>query len=167
MPLFDLTTSPEGIRYIADADLPVGVTASSSFILACINGNGKALRDVVDGTLAIQLPVAFTATVSVAATGIQWIGHIPDGMTIQSWEMVADASGSVVLDLWVASAAIPEGTDKITGSAQPTLSSVQFASSSTLTGWTTGLTAGDILAINVDSASTATSVTLTLRGVRV
>lgn len=111
-------------------------------------------------------PVAVTMTVPTTSTGVQWIGHVPVTMTIASWEMVADVSGSCVLDVWAETGAIPDNADSITAAAPPTLSAAQLASSSTLTGWTTTLTAGDVLAVNVDSATTVSYVTLTLRGVR-
>jgi hypothetical protein len=50
--------------------------------------------------------------------------------------------------------------DAITGSAKPTLSSEIKAASTTLTGWTTALAAGDYLEVNVDSVTTITNVTL-------
>jgi hypothetical protein len=52
--------------------------------------------------------------------------------------------------------------DTITASAKPTLTAAQNAYSTTLTGWTTAVTAGDILGFNLDSSSTITTVTLQL-----
>ena len=78
--------------------------------------------------------------------------------------MVADVSGSVVVDIWSDSFANypPAVGDTITGSAKPTISSSNKASSTTLTGWTTALPAGHYLEVNVDSVTTITNVTLTL-----
>jgi hypothetical protein len=53
--------------------------------------------------------------------------------------------------------------DSITASALPTLSSVIKNTSSSLTGWTTSVAAGDIFKFNVDSCTTCTKVTLTLK----
>jgi len=50
----------------------------------------------------------------------------------------------------------------IAGTAKPTLSSVQKNRTTTLTGWTTAITAGDILEFNVDSVATVVRVTLSL-----
>ena len=57
----------------------------------------------------------------------------------------------------------PTSADSITGSEKPTLSSAQKNQDLTLTTWTTAVSAGDILAFNVDSASTVTRVTLSIR----
>jgi hypothetical protein len=89
---------------------------------------------------------------------------VPYACTINSVEIVANASGSIVVDVWRDTYANfpPVVGDAITGSAKPTLSSALTSQSSTLTGWTTSLSAGDYLAFNVDSATTVSRVTLTL-----
>ena len=50
---YDITTSPEGVRYIAAADLPAGVTADSSFTLASLSGNATLLKGILDGSIAL------------------------------------------------------------------------------------------------------------------
>jgi hypothetical protein len=85
--------------------------------------------------------------------------------TIVGWTLLSRLSGSIVIDLWKNTFANYEPTvaDTITGSAKPTLSSAKAAQSTTLTGWTTSIAAGDILSVNVDSASTVQRVTLALK----
>jgi hypothetical protein len=77
---------------------------------------------------------------------------------------MADQSGSIVIDVWKDTLANypPTVADSITGSAKPTLVSAQSATSSTLTGWTTTISANDVLRYNVDSATTITRVTLSI-----
>jgi len=79
--------------------------------------------------------------------------------------LLADVSGSIVIDIWKDTYANfpPTVADTITASAKPTLASAQKAQDSTLTGWTTTIAAGDILAFNVDSITTVTRVTLSLK----
>ena len=79
--------------------------------------------------------------------------------------MLADQSGSAVVDLWVDSYANypPTDADSITASAVPTITSSTKSQDSTLTGWTTSVTAGDILGFNVDSASTIERLTIALK----
>jgi hypothetical protein len=93
-------------------------------------------------------------------------GHIeiPYACTITSVKVLADQSGSIVVDIWKDTYANfpPTDADSITSSAPPTLSSAQKSSDSTLTGWTKSISAGDILAYNVDSASTVERVTVAL-----
>ena len=105
----------------------------------------------------------------VIATGIAGSGIvIPFACTITEWTLIADASGSIVIDIWKDSYANypPTVADTITGSAKPTISSATKNQSSTLTGWTTSIAAGDILHFNVDSCSVIKTAVLSLRVTR-
>lgn len=84
-----------------------------------------------------------------------WV-QVPYDCTITSYELTADQSGSIVIDLWKNTYTNfpPTVADSITASAKPTLSSAQKATDSTLTGWTKTISAGDYLLANVDSAAT-------------
>jgi hypothetical protein len=134
------------------------------------------LPDKVDGTYTLattdDIPknrsfgVVFDGGGAVLTTGLQADVIIPYTMTITSWTMIADVSGSIVIDIWKDSYANYPATQSgsITGSAKPTLSSVIKNQSSTLTGWTTTVNSGDIIRFNVDSVSTITKATLVIQG---
>ncbi len=90
--------------------------------------------------------------------------------TFVQWSLLANASGSVSIDLWKttysnfdAGATHPVAADKISASAPMTFSSATKGQSSTLTGWTTTFNAGDVLAFNVASVSTCTQITICLK----
>lgn len=103
---------------------------------------------------------------SAITTGVKGFLEIPFDFTITGWTLLADASGSIVIDVWKDTYANfpPVVGDTIAGSEKPTLSSVQKNQDLSLSTWTTAITAGDILAFNVDSATTVTRVTLSIRG---
>ena len=96
-------------------------------------------------------------------------GHIevPYPCDIQSIRLFADASGSIVVDLWKDTYANfpPTVADNVTGTGtKPTLSSTQKAELTDFTNYTTTtLAAGDVLAYNVDSANTVKRVTISIR----
>ena len=94
-------------------------------------------------------------------------GHleIPFACTILQATMLADQSGSIVVDIWKDSYANypPTDADSITASAPPTISEAVKSQDATLSGWTTAVSAGDILAFNVDSCSTITRIVLSLK----
>jgi hypothetical protein len=101
---------------------------------------------------------------AIAANATIW--RVVDfACTIVGWTLLADASGSIVVNIWKDSYANypPDVNDKITASAPPTISSATKAQSSTLTGWTTAIDAGDVLKFNVDSCSTVKTVVLCLK----
>jgi len=97
-------------------------------------------------------------------TGIQGWLQVPFACTITSNTLLADQSGSIVIDIWKDTYANypPDNSDSITASAPPTISATNKSTDSTLTGWTTSVSAGDILYFNVDSVSTIEHVVLTL-----
>lgn len=102
---------------------------------------------------------------SAITTGVKLDVFIPNAITLTQATLLADQSGSIVLDLWVDSYANypPTVADTITASAKPTLSSAIKSQDSTLTGWTTAIAAGSSLRVNVDSATTVTRVVLALK----
>lgn len=102
---------------------------------------------------------------SVITTGQK--GHIEWGFdaVITGWTILADVSGSIVVDVWKDTYANfpPTVADTIAGTEKPTLSSAQKNQDLTLTSFSTSVTKGDIWAFNVDSASTVTRVVICFR----
>lgn len=100
----------------------------------------------------------------VITTGIKRYVQIPFAMELVGWTLVANAVGSIVLDVWRSSYASfpPVVAGSITGTDKPTLASKQQNQNTSPTAWDRLLKAGDVLAFNVDSASTVKQVTLTL-----
>jgi len=101
---------------------------------------------------------------SALTTGVKADVYVPYACTITAVTMLADQSGSVVVDIWKAAYASypPTVANTITAAALPTISAANKSQDSTLTGWTTSISAGDTLRFNINSASTMTRVNLTL-----
>lgn len=102
-------------------------------------------------------------------TGIKGDIEISFACTIQQVTLLADQSGSIVVDIWKDSYANfpPTVADTITASAKPTISAATKSQDATLTGWNTAIAEGDILRFNVDSATTVQRVTLSLRVIKI
>lgn len=81
--------------------------------------------------------------------------------TITGWRIIADTSSTLTLDLWK-NTSVPTNANSITASAKPALTAASFATGSTLTGWTTAVTAGDILCLEVEANNNATNIKLLL-----
>lgn len=101
----------------------------------------------------------------VIPTGIQGDVHVPFACTITGVFLFTDQTGSIVIDLWKDTYANFPPTDgnSITSATPVTISSASKATDTTLTSWTTSVAAGDIIRVNVDSASTVTRFTLAIR----
>lgn len=102
---------------------------------------------------------------STIATGIKGDLEIPFACTISRWTLLADRSGSIQIDIWKNTYANfpPTVANTITGSAKPLISGAVKGQSSTLTGWTISINAGDILRFNVDSVATIRRAVLSLK----
>jgi hypothetical protein len=102
---------------------------------------------------------------SAITTGIKGDLQVDFGCTINQVTMLADQSGSVVVDIWKDSYANYPAVDgdSITSSAVPTITTATKSQDATLTGWTTAITAGDHLRFNVDSATTIERLTIALK----
>lgn len=132
-------------------------TINSTSLLGSGNiiiSNSSAIGYVIDGGGA-------TITTGLLKNSLR----VPFGCTINSVTLLADQSGSIVVDIWKDTYANypPTVADSICGSAKPTLSSAIKSEDTTLTGWTTSIADGDTLRFYVDSATTVQNVTLILK----
>ena len=97
-------------------------------------------------------------------TGLKAWVQVPFSGTITSATALADQTGSIVVDIWkdTFSNYPPTNADSITASAPVTISSAIKSEDTALTGWTKDITAGDVLAFNVDSVTDIEHVVISL-----
>lgn len=127
--------------------------------------NGSTLLgagDLVVGITPVKtVGVTFDGGGSAPTAGT--VGYIvaPFGGTISRWDVVADQSGSAVVDVWKAAGAIPTDANRIAGTEKPTLAAAQLGNDTSLTTWSTlTVTAGDVLGFELESVTTCTRVTV-------
>jgi len=120
-------------------------------------------------TIATSIDVTFDGNGSALVVGSKVYFRATYAMNITAWSLVADQSGSVVIDVWKSSYASypPVVGGTIAGSEKPTLSSTDKNEDTNLTTWSTSIAAGDCLVFNIDSATTITKCMLSLQGTRV
>lgn len=86
----------------------------------------------------------------------------PASCTILNWSILLD-TGTATVDVWkTTGSALPTISNTITASTTPALTTGVKAASSTLTGWTTAVTTGDVVAVNLKIVSSATFVSFAL-----
>ncbi len=123
-----------------------GASLISGAVVAILDGGGSAL-----------------------ASGAQVDIMVPANATIKTMTLMPDLSGSIIVDIWKDSYANfpPTQGDSITSSATPQIISGDKDQDTSLTGWTTALSDGDILRFNISGAATnITRVTAQLDFVR-
>lgn len=130
-------------RTLVTADLPSNPTIST--ILFVIDGGGSAITTGIKGDVTVHF-----------------------GCTINEVVLLADQSGSIVVDCWADSYSNypPTDADSITASAVPTITAATKARDTTLTGWTTAIAAGTTIRFNVDSCTTITRATIAFKVVK-
>jgi len=140
-----LASSPTAAAWVPDSAAAAATVAAIVFV---IDGGGSAITTGIKGDL-----------------------RIPFACTVDSWTLLADQSGAIVVDIWKDTYANypPTDADAMPGSGkEPTIAaSGTKAEDSTITDWTTDdITAGDTLRFNVDSCTTITRATLALKVTR-
>lgn len=100
----------------------------------------------------------------IITTGVKGYLRIPFSGIIDRVTLTADQAGSVQVDIWKSSYADfpPADANSITGGHEPKITASNKYEDASLTGWTTSLNEGDILAFNVDSVTSITRVTVNL-----
>jgi hypothetical protein len=100
---------------------------------------------------------------SVAANSVCYV-VCPYAGTLSRWDLVADEECTCVIDVWNRAGDVPTVADSITASAKPGLVSARVASSTSLTGWTVAVAAGDVLGFKLASITgTPKQINLTLK----
>lgn len=127
----------------------------------------QGVQGIIGDTSAVTALVLFQISKDgePITTGIKGDIVIPFNAIITEWSLLADQTGSAVIDIWKNTYANypPTSGNSITGSAKPTITSSNKGQSSTLTGWTTTINAGEILRFNVDSISTIQRLSINLK----
>jgi len=104
------------------------------------------------------------------ADGIAGHLEIPFACTLTAWTLLADQSGSIVIDIWGDTYGNfpPDNTDAMPGSGkEPTITTAQNNQDTAITDWTDyTLSAGDCITFNVDSCTTIERVTLSLKATK-
>lgn len=142
---------------------------------ASCSTDATVATNITSGTLpTAQLPAnqtirALTFIIdgggSTITTGVKGFILVPFACTINSATLLGDQSGSIVVDVWkkAFAASLPTVANTITASALPTISSNVTVQDTTLTGWTTSVSANDMIGFNVNSVTTMQRVTVILK----
>jgi hypothetical protein len=125
--------------------------------ISVAGGSGGGLKGAAWDGAGFQI----TAGTSLADVAV----YCPSAGTITKVTVLTrGGTGSCVIDIWKDTYANfpPTVLDTITASAKPTISSATKYQDSTLTGWNTTISGGDVLMFHVDSTSVFTFLEIVL-----
>jgi len=125
-------------------------------------------NSVTDTKLASSAGVNVQIGNGLIAAGDEVKIQAPFAMTITSVTALADQSGSIEVDIWKDTYANypPTVADTIVASAPISITTATKSTDVTLTGWTTAISAGDIMILHVNSVTDITEILITLNGTR-
>jgi len=166
-------TSADGtatIPALTQTDLTTWDVPLCSFTITT-GGVIGALSDEREFTNRVAIPFVIDGGGAVIATGIA-AGDIPipRPLHLYGWEVLADQSGAIVVDVWADTYANypPTGADSIAGTDEPEIvasgTKAQNLNIAGGTQWTVDLAAGQRLRFNVDSVTGITYATIILFG---
>jgi hypothetical protein len=149
---------------------PQKATAS---LLGVVKPDGTTTTVDGSGVLSAVIP-ATPVIVSIAGitidggglaltTGSKGFLQVPFSGTIIGWTLIGDVSGSASVTVKKSTFAGFPTNASIVAAAPPALTSQQKATSTTLTGWTTAVAAGDVLEFVLTSVATVTRLVLELQ----
>jgi len=148
-------------------DSTSGTLTAAGFITAGNIGDGTYTNTVAQLATA---SINFVIDGGGAEIADGQTGHlrVPFACTIISCTMLADQSGSIVVDIWKDTYANfpPDNTDSITDAGtSPTISGATKSEPS-IASWTVTIAAGDVLAYNVDSCTDIERCTIELKVIK-
>jgi hypothetical protein len=125
-----------------------------------------AVRDKIEALVTGSFGITVDGAGTALTTGSKGYVVVPFGCTITGWSLVADAAGDIEFDVEkAADQTVPSVS--IVAAAPPTLSADQIERSTTLTGWTTSVTANDVIEFEVTGTpATITRATLQIHYTR-
>jgi hypothetical protein len=136
-------------------------TASSA-----IGGGGGSGSVDVSNLKSGSFGVTIDGNGGVITIGQKGYITIPYNGTITDWEILADQAGTCNIDVRKSTyTGFPTQTS-ITGSSPITMSAAQKATSATLTGWTSSISAGDVYGFTLNSVTSITRLNLIINTIK-
>lgn len=131
--------------------------------ITCSDAGGKTVFNVPGASATQQHSITFVIDgggTAILAGDLNAFPTAAYSCTINRADISADQSGSIEVDIWLESGAIPTAADLISGATPVELSGAQLAQNVSLAGWSLAVVSGDVFGASVASAMTVERVTV-------
>lgn len=166
-----------GSTYTTTLKAHATTTTTETYCFPATDGtNGYSLITDGNGNLswkdlgnAVSVSCTIDGGGAVITTGIKGEVRVPMNMTITGWEITANTSSTITVDIWKDTYANypPADADSICNGHEPAISAGIKAQDVDLADWSTvAITAGDYIRFNVDANDNATKILITLYGTK-
>lgn len=154
----------DGADIIVYSDAGVTAKATLDGATGNLSLSGTLTTTRIIGETTI-FPIVIDGAGGAIAAGVKVDLPWPYNAKITGWEIMADQSGSIVVDLWKDTYANypPTVADTFVGANKPTLATAQKHTYTAAAGAEWTINQGDIVRVNVDSATTVTRVLIALK----
>lgn len=159
--MLHLRSAPNQTAKGIELDSPTGVGGDLFNVDAA--GNVAGAGKITALNLVRSFGVTFDGGGSALVAGTKLAFRVPTDGTVIAVTSTADVSGSSVVDIKKCTlGTYPGSLTSIVASAPPTLSLAQVVKDSTLTGWTTTISADDMLEFSLTSSTTITKLVVSI-----
>lgn len=159
-----LFNSDTSMTWVGSQTWSGGTWTVNATSVSLVSSFRTSMLSALNSNISIELLIDGLG--SAITTGVKGFIEIPVSCTVNRWTVAGDVAGSIVVDIWRANGAVPTVANTIAGTSLPTLSAAQYATNTSLTGWTTTLAPQDIIGFNVNSATTVTKATVSITALR-
>lgn len=143
------------------------ISNDASFVLGTLSVTTISATTYQGSVATKNFGIVIDGGGGVIQSGIKGELISPYNMTINSWTLLADTTGSTSVDIWKTTYGSYPATSAntiITAGTKPTLTSQIRNQSVSVTGFNRTVSQNDIFVFNLESASTITRLTLTING---
>ena len=157
----NLSITPNAVDYLEVAYVAV----DDKFDVLTFNG---AQYNVIPNNIKTgSFGITIDGSGGVISTGSKGFIQVPYNCIVTGWTIVANISGSIVVDIKKSNFSTFPTTTSIAGSDLPTLSSAQKNSDVILTGWIVAISANDIIEFVVNSVTTISRCNLIINVIKI
>ncbi len=165
---YNLSISPANLtaaRRVTMPDVDIVITAAGASLIDDTTAAAQVTTLGLDNTKIAGIAFIIDGGGATIASGLKGYLEIPFSCSINRASMFTDRTASMIVDIWSDTYAnfAPTVGDTITGTSPLTIVAGSKIQDTVLGGWTASIAAGNVIAFNVNSCTSAQRATVSLK----